>query len=472
MEERLGLAGQPRVVLFHVKNGRHHCHVVWSRIDIKRMKAIHLGHDRQKLRKCAQELAAEFGLALPKGLAEDRGPARFEDPARAPAPSRADKERAKASGITPEARRAAVTEAWRMSDDGLSLQAGLEERGYLLAKGDRRSYVVVDLACDVHSLPRQIEGVNTREVAAKLQNLPLAKLPTADRAKILMAQRAAALRDAARERLKKDLAAAEARNRLLRAQRLRKLAVDQQWQKVKLRQMHERKVMLAWMLAEKKRQLARRHWQAIGLALYLRKVAALRELIRYYEKQRRKQLRTLEEFHREVKAAMKRRHDNEAAECERRYSALSRLEKHELKCLIQGQLGQIAWHTTWLAHGGGDFDGQMALGVGVALKRDQRSKGFDQMHHLRKRHENRGAAAQARALRTLAYIKENGIEITSDLASKWLPLQRKGRDQGGGIAGMPLSAAFKTNGKEVTGRKPRLRGRMPHRGPAPSSGRF
>lgn len=128
-----------------------------------------------------------------------------------------------------------------------------------------------------------------------------------------MAQRAAALRDAARERLKRDAAAAEARNRLLRAQRLRKLAIDQQWQKIRLRQMHERKVMLAWMLAEKKRQLARRHWQAMGLALYLRKVAALRELIRYYEKQRRKQLRTLEEFHREVKAAMKRRHDNEAA---------------------------------------------------------------------------------------------------------------------------------------------------------------
>jgi hypothetical protein len=49
--ERLGLAGQPRIVLFHVKNGRHHCHVVWSRIDLERMKAIHLSHDRQKLRK-------------------------------------------------------------------------------------------------------------------------------------------------------------------------------------------------------------------------------------------------------------------------------------------------------------------------------------------------------------------------------------------------------------------------------------
>jgi hypothetical protein len=60
-----------------------------------------------------------------------------------------------------------------------------------------------------------------------------------------MAQRPAALRDAARERLKKDAAAEKVRNRLLRAQRSRKLAVDLQWQKIKLRQMHERKVMLA-----------------------------------------------------------------------------------------------------------------------------------------------------------------------------------------------------------------------------------
>jgi hypothetical protein len=146
-----------------------------------------------------------------------------------------------------------------------------------------------------------------------------------------MAQRPAALRDAARERLKKDAAAEEVRNRLLRAQRSRKLAVDLQCQKIKLRQMHERKVMLAWFLAEQKRHLARRHWQATGLALYLRKVAALRELIRYYEKQRRKQLRSMEEFHREVKASMKKPHDNEAAECERLYKALRRLERHELR---------------------------------------------------------------------------------------------------------------------------------------------
>ncbi|MFN7604675.1 MAG: relaxase/mobilization nuclease domain-containing protein, partial [Hyphomonadaceae bacterium] len=33
IEDRLGLKGQPRAVIFHEKEGRRHCHVVWSRID-------------------------------------------------------------------------------------------------------------------------------------------------------------------------------------------------------------------------------------------------------------------------------------------------------------------------------------------------------------------------------------------------------------------------------------------------------
>ena len=32
-EKRLGLEGQPRAIVFHIKEGREHCHVVWSRID-------------------------------------------------------------------------------------------------------------------------------------------------------------------------------------------------------------------------------------------------------------------------------------------------------------------------------------------------------------------------------------------------------------------------------------------------------
>lgn len=48
MENKLGLSGQPRAVVFHVKKGREHCHVVWSRIDLDKMRAVQLSNDRQK----------------------------------------------------------------------------------------------------------------------------------------------------------------------------------------------------------------------------------------------------------------------------------------------------------------------------------------------------------------------------------------------------------------------------------------
>ncbi|SCX54398.1 hypothetical protein SAMN05720354_11439 [Nitrosospira sp. Nsp1] len=41
-EEKLGLNGQPRAIVFHEKNGRRHCHAVWSRIKMDEMKAVQL----------------------------------------------------------------------------------------------------------------------------------------------------------------------------------------------------------------------------------------------------------------------------------------------------------------------------------------------------------------------------------------------------------------------------------------------
>ncbi|VDS09319.1 hypothetical protein PARHAE_02518 [Paracoccus haematequi] len=32
-EQRLGLDGQPRAIVFHEKDGRRHAHAIWSRID-------------------------------------------------------------------------------------------------------------------------------------------------------------------------------------------------------------------------------------------------------------------------------------------------------------------------------------------------------------------------------------------------------------------------------------------------------
>lgn len=50
---KVGGSNPTRAVVFHVKGGREHCHVVWSRIDVNQMKAVQLSHDRQKLRVVA-----------------------------------------------------------------------------------------------------------------------------------------------------------------------------------------------------------------------------------------------------------------------------------------------------------------------------------------------------------------------------------------------------------------------------------
>jgi len=259
---RLGLGGQPRIVLFHVKEGRHHCHVVWSRIDIDRMRAIQLSHDRQKLRACARELAAEFGLELPPGLKDDVGTARFERPNQ---PTKAE-----ISGIAVTERRAAVTAAYYQADSAQSFINALEAAGYILARGDKRCFVVVDIAGHVHSLSRQIEGARMRDVRAKLEGLDLSRLPPVERAKIQMAQRAQARQDVARATAEKHAAAKEAAEKLKAIQAKRRAGLDLLWQKMKIRQMHEWKVLLAHIKAEEEHYLRRQWMQRIGLAQYLK----------------------------------------------------------------------------------------------------------------------------------------------------------------------------------------------------------
>ncbi|MFZ4748049.1 MAG: relaxase/mobilization nuclease domain-containing protein, partial [Sphingomonas sp.] len=61
VEERLGLAGQPRIVVFHEKEGRRHCHAVWSRIDAATMTAKELPFFGMKLKQLAKQLFLENG---------------------------------------------------------------------------------------------------------------------------------------------------------------------------------------------------------------------------------------------------------------------------------------------------------------------------------------------------------------------------------------------------------------------------
>lgn len=149
VEDRLGLTGQPRVVVFHEKEGRRHCHAVWSRIDAETMKARELPHFGLKLKQLAKEIFLENGWNMPRGYesAKLRDPRSF---------SLDEWQKAKRAGIDPRELKAAVNDCWKRADGVKAFAAALEERGLFLARGDRRAFVVTTIDGDVFAISRMI----------------------------------------------------------------------------------------------------------------------------------------------------------------------------------------------------------------------------------------------------------------------------------------------------------------------------
>ncbi len=61
LEEELGLVGHARIVVIHEKKDRQHIHVVWSRIDLEKMRAVSDSHNYRRHEKVARELERRFG---------------------------------------------------------------------------------------------------------------------------------------------------------------------------------------------------------------------------------------------------------------------------------------------------------------------------------------------------------------------------------------------------------------------------
>jgi hypothetical protein len=197
IEKRLRLSGQPRAIVFHIKDGRQHCHVVWSRIDVDRMRAIHMAHDKRRLMDCACEIAHRFGLELPPGLKAWEEKQAFKKDRLEP--SLGEKAQAEATGISPEQRRADITAAYENSDSGAAFVNALEEAGYVLARGDRRGFVVVDCFGNPHSLTRYVKDHSAKDVKAKLATIDPATLPDVEQAKEIMRARMQAHEERAQE---------------------------------------------------------------------------------------------------------------------------------------------------------------------------------------------------------------------------------------------------------------------------------
>ena len=158
--EATGLDEQPRIVIFHEKEGRRHCHAVFSRIDAATMTAVPLPFFKMKLREISRGIYFEQGWRLPRGLmdSKERDPRNF---------SLAEWQQARRMGADPRQLKAAIQECWSVSDSHASFEVALEERGLYLACGDRRGFVALTYEGEAVPITRAT-GRKASEVRARL----------------------------------------------------------------------------------------------------------------------------------------------------------------------------------------------------------------------------------------------------------------------------------------------------------------
>ena len=128
--------------------------------------------------RVARELYIEHGWTMPRGLSQTKASDPFNF-------TLADWQQAKRTGQDPRTIKAALQDAWAISDSKAALIRALDERGFKLARGDTKAFVVVDRHGEVYSLPRQI-GLKTKEVRARVGDGD--DLPDVAGAKVQIAQ--------------------------------------------------------------------------------------------------------------------------------------------------------------------------------------------------------------------------------------------------------------------------------------------
>lgn len=177
-EEKLGLNDQPRAIVFHEKNGRRHCHAVWSRIKLDEMKAVQLSFSKRRLIDLSRELFLEHGWTMPEGLKKShaRDPRNF---------TLAEWQQAKRIGKDPKQIKAVFQECWSLGKTQNAFAHALKEQGYLLARGDRRGFVAVDHRGEVFAVSKWV-GIKTKEVRSRL--IDEKSLPSVDEARIQIAK--------------------------------------------------------------------------------------------------------------------------------------------------------------------------------------------------------------------------------------------------------------------------------------------
>ncbi len=183
IEAKLGLSGQPRAIAFHTyeDSGHAHMHIAWSRIDQETMTAKPLPYFKFRLKEVSRELEIKFDLTRVRNEVE--GPIRY-------APTRAEDEQARRLGVDIREIRRNIRDCYDRSDCGRSFEAALAHQGLILAKGERRDFLVIDEAGGMHALGKRILGVSAAVTRDRLSDLDREHLPSIEQARSFIAERA------------------------------------------------------------------------------------------------------------------------------------------------------------------------------------------------------------------------------------------------------------------------------------------
>ena len=186
LEKELGFEGQPRVIVLHKKEGREHIHVVWARTDVETMTLRSDAFTYGKHERASARLEEEFGHDHVPGKWYKRD---MEQELPMAELDHAEWQQMERSKLDPRERKAEITGLYERADNGRAFHNALEDAGYLLARGDRRATVVVDIAGEVHSLNRQITSAKAKEIREKIADIDMSALPDVNVARELQEQR-------------------------------------------------------------------------------------------------------------------------------------------------------------------------------------------------------------------------------------------------------------------------------------------
>jgi len=193
--EELGLQNHPRVIVLHDDGEQPHLHIVWQRADVETMTMWDDGNNYRKHEQASLRMEQEFGQDFVPGKHAKRD--REQQPEFPRAESTQDEQKqAQRTDMTFDERKEQITALRQSADNAQAFKNALEETGYVLAKGDRRGFVVIDEQGEVFSLSKHVGDLKDKAFKEFMSPIDRDQLPSVDEAKAQQQDRLSARQQA------------------------------------------------------------------------------------------------------------------------------------------------------------------------------------------------------------------------------------------------------------------------------------